>query len=108
MVDRFLREGGVDPESLDTVMELGSPESLKRLASTGLGFSILSRSTVANEVRLGQLVAVAFSPPLRRKFSVVYPKEKFRSRLVNTFVNYARERLRVLQAFISPGRTWPT
>ena len=93
VTDDFLRAAGIDPDSLDTVMELGSPESLKRLAATGLGFTILSRSAVANELRLGALVAVPLSPRMERKISVVYSKEKFRSKLVNTFAAFARERL---------------
>ena len=43
--------------------------------------------------RLGELAALPLSPRLIRNLSVVYPKEKFRSRLVNTFVQFAKERL---------------
>jgi len=74
-------------------MELGSPEALKGLIATGLGYAIMSRNAVSKETRLGQLVRVPLSPPLIRSLSVVYPKEKFRSRLVNTFVQFAKERL---------------
>ena len=98
VTDGFLRAGGVDPDALDTVMELGSPESLKRLAATGLGFTILSRSAVSSELRLGLLVAVPLSPRLERRLSVVYPKERFRSKLVTTFAAFARTRLAALQA----------
>ena len=38
------------------------------------------------------------APRLIRDFSVVYPKERFRSRLVNTFVQFAKDRLAALQA----------
>jgi len=31
---------------------------------------------------------------LMRTLSLVYPKEKFRSRLVNTFVEFAKQKLR--------------
>jgi DNA-binding transcriptional LysR family regulator len=50
------------------------------------------------ETRLGQLVRVPLAPRLIRDFLVVYPKEKFRSRLVNTFVQFAKERLAAAQA----------
>ena len=98
VIDQYLQKSGVAPDSLNVVMELGSPEALKGLVATGLGFTILSRAAVAKETRLGELVRVPLSPRLIRDFSVVYPKEKFRSRLVNTFVQFAKERLAAQQA----------
>lgn len=98
VTDRYFEKSGVRLESLEVVMELGSPEALKGLVSTGLGFAILSKSTIEKEVRIGTLVGVPLSPRLIRNFSVVYPKERFRSRLVNAFVQFARERLATMQA----------
>lgn len=94
VTDNYLESAGIRPDSLDTVMELGSPEAIKGLVSTGLGFAILSRATITKEIRLGQLVALPLDPKLNRTLSVVYPKEKFRSRLANTFIDFAKERLR--------------
>jgi DNA-binding transcriptional LysR family regulator len=98
VIDQYLHKAGVTPDSFNVVMELGSPEALKGLVATGLGFTIMSRVAVAKETRLGQLVRVPLSPRLIRNFSVVYPKEKFRSRLVNTFVQFAKERLAAQQS----------
>ena len=44
------------------MIELGSPEAIKGLVATGMGFAIMSRVIVAKELRLGQLVQI----PLRR------------------------------------------
>lgn len=97
VVDRYFQQAGVDPESLDVVMELGSPEALKGLVATGLGFTVMSRATVSNELRLAQLASVPLAPRLIRNLSVVYPREKFRSRLANTFIEFAKQRLVALQ-----------
>jgi len=94
VTDHYFQQAGIRPESLDTVMELGSPEAIKGLVSTGLGFAIMSRASIAKEIKLGQLAAVPLSPRLTRTLSVVYPKEKFRSRLADTFIAFAKERLR--------------
>lgn len=94
VTDGYFRAAGISPDALDTVMELGSPEAIKGLVSTGLGFAIMSHATVAKEIRLGQLAAMPLAPRLMRKLSVVYPKERFRSRLANTFIEFAKERLR--------------
>jgi DNA-binding transcriptional LysR family regulator len=92
--DLYFRKAGVDPTDLSVVMELGSPEALKGVVGTGLGFAILSKATVAREQKLGELVALPLNPKLLRSLSLVYPKEKFRSRLVNTFVEFAQGRLK--------------
>jgi len=93
VIDRYLSEAGVSPESLDTVVELGSPEAIKGLVATGFGFAIMSRVIVAKELQLGQLVQVPLKPALMRNFSVVYPKERFHSKLVAAFLAFAKERL---------------
>jgi DNA-binding transcriptional LysR family regulator len=98
VIDNYLQKAGVPPDSLQVVMELGSPEALKGLVATGLGFTIMSRAIAALEVKLGRLVQIPLSPPLIRHLSVVYPKERFHSRLVNGFVQFAKERLAAMQA----------
>ena len=97
VIDHYLQRAGVSPESLQVVMEAGSPEALKGLVATGLGFAIMSRATVVMEMCLGRLVQIPLSPPLKRNFSVVYPKERFQSKLVNCFVDFAKERLAAMQ-----------
>jgi DNA-binding transcriptional LysR family regulator len=98
VIDHYLQKAGVSPDALQVVMELGSPEALKGLAATGLGFAIMSRATVAKEIQLGQLVRVPLAPRLTRHLSVVYPKERFHSRLVNSFVQFAKERFAAMQS----------
>jgi len=98
VTDRYLERAGVEMDSLNVVMELGSPEALKGLIATGLGFGIMSRATVSSELALGRLVCVPLAPRLQRQLSVVYPRERFRSQLVSTFVEYAKDRLAAPQA----------
>jgi DNA-binding transcriptional LysR family regulator len=92
--DRYFKQQGVDSARLHVVMELGSPEAVKGVVETGIGFAIMSRVSVEKERRLGTLRAVPLEPRLIRALSLVYPKEKFRSRLVNTFVQFAKAKLR--------------
>ncbi|HYI86096.1 MAG TPA: LysR family transcriptional regulator, partial [Burkholderiales bacterium] len=97
VIDRYLQKAGVSPESMDRVVELGSPEALKGLVATGLGFAIMSRVIVEKELQLGQLVQVPLQPRLLRNFSVVYPKERFHSKLVAGFLAFAKEQLATTQ-----------
>lgn len=96
--DQYLRQCSVALEDLNVVMELGSIEAIKGLVETGLGVAIVSRATVAKERKLGTLVAVALEPRLMRTLSFVHPKEKFRSRLLTAFVEFAAARMKKLAA----------
>ena len=94
--DNYFRESGVAPEDLNIVMELGSPEAIKGVVETGIGVAIMSSATVAKELTLGSLVALPLEPRLIRTLSLVYPREKFRSRLLLTFVEFAIEKMRAM------------
>lgn len=93
VIDNYLRTAGVAPDAMQRVMELGSPEALKGLLGTGLGFSIMSRVTLVNEVRLGQLVQIPLAPRLIRSLYVVYPKERIHSQRVRSFLDFAKQTL---------------
>ena len=96
--ENYLRGAGVSLDQMNVVMELGSPIALNGVVQTGLGFAVASRASVSKEQRLGDIVAIPLKPRLIRTLSMVYPKEKFRSRLVATFVDFASARLRALIA----------
>jgi DNA-binding transcriptional LysR family regulator len=96
--DQYFRQAGIGEDELEVVMELGSPEAIKGVVTTGMAISIVSRATIAKEVKLGMLVAVPLEPPLIRKLSLVYPREKFRSNLLSTFAEFAKTRMKQISA----------
>ena len=90
----YLRKQGINIDHMQPVMELGSPVALLGVVETGLGYAVASRTSVIKALRLGDLVSIPLKPKLTRKLSMVYPKEKFRSRLVTAFVDFATEKLK--------------
>jgi DNA-binding transcriptional LysR family regulator len=94
--DGYLRKAGISADQMKLVMELGSPIALNGVVETGLGFAIASSGSVRKSQRLGDLISIPLKPRLIRTLSMVYPKEKFRSRLVTTFVEFASVRLKQL------------
>ncbi|KXB28962.1 LysR family transcriptional regulator [Dechloromonas denitrificans] len=94
--DAYFAANQVPLENLKTQMELGSPEALKGVVSTGLGFAIVSRAVVAKETRLGALASVPLNPPLTRSLYLVHPQDRFQSRLTTTFIDFAKKKLREL------------
>lgn len=75
---------------LNVAMELGSPEAVKGAVEAGMGISVVSRATIQKELRLGTLVAVELDPPLERPFSFVHQKQKFRLRVMEELLEFAR------------------
>lgn len=75
---------------LNIAMELGSPEAVKGAVEAGMGISVVSNATIQKELRLGTLVALDLDPPLERPFSFVHQKQKFRVRVMEELLDFAR------------------
>jgi len=90
VINDYLAQNGVQWPDLNLSMEFGSPESVKGAVEAGLGISIVSRATVVKELNLKTLVAIPLEPPLRRPFSFVYQRQKFRLRAVEEFMEFTR------------------
>lgn len=88
VIDQYFRDNGMPPEDLNIVMELGSREAIKGAVEAGLGVAIVSGSTVVKELKLGDLVAVPLDKPLRRQLTLVYAQERFRSKLLQSFLDF--------------------
>jgi DNA-binding transcriptional LysR family regulator len=93
VIDNYLRKAGIPLEALNVVMEASSPEALKGLVATGVGFSIMSGAAVELEARHGVLVRIPLAPRLMRQLCVVTAKERIHGRVVNDFVAFAKARL---------------
>ncbi len=91
VIIEYLQEVGLNPNELDVIMELGSPEAIKGAVEAGIGITILSKATLAKELKLGTLVAIPLNPPLERPFSFVHQKQKFRQRAMDELLEFARQ-----------------
>jgi DNA-binding transcriptional LysR family regulator len=77
-------------QTMQIAMELGSPEAVKGAVEAGMGISVISNATIQKELRLGTLVALQIEPPLERPFSFVHQKQKFRVRVMEELLEFAR------------------
>ncbi len=93
VTESYFNAAGVPPEQLKSQMELGSLEALKTVVATGLGFAVISRNSI-RENEGDRLVVIGLKPRLTRRLSLILPKDRFRSRLVSTFADFAKQRLR--------------
>jgi DNA-binding transcriptional LysR family regulator len=90
VIENYLVEQGLDSEQLDIIMEFGSPESIKNAVAAGLGISILSIVTLEKELALNTLCAIPLEKPIRRPFTIVYQRQKFRMRAMEEFLEFAQ------------------
>ena len=98
VTEAYLRNHHIEPDTLKTQMELGSPEALKAVVKLGLGFAIVSRLVVEQEMEAASLQIIPLKPALKRSFNLIYPQDRFRSRLASTFIDFAKNKLRELVA----------
>ncbi|WP_374265544.1 LysR family transcriptional regulator [Zoogloea sp.] len=93
LVDQFFADAGIPYEDLNVTAELGSLSSVKHLAAQGLGVAVASRAAIGRELKDGQLAAIPLEPPLYTPLEVILLKDKFRSRLVNTFADFVADEI---------------
>lgn len=91
VIERYLRENGVDDHALNQPFELGSTEAIKGAVQAGVGITIVSSATISKELALGQLVALPLKPSLLRPFYFVRQRQKFRTHLMDELFDFARQ-----------------
>lgn len=89
MIESMLT-AGINATDLRIAMELGSLEAIKGAVESGMGVSILSKATLIKELKLGTLVAIDIDPPIHRPFSFVHQKQKFKARVMEELLTFAR------------------
>jgi DNA-binding transcriptional LysR family regulator len=104
VIDKYFLDNHINPDDLHIEMELGSREAIKGAVEAGLGIAILSASTISKEIKLGDLIALRLDPPLFRQLSMVYAPDKFRSKLLDSFISFAEERFSQCSTEVIPSR----
>ena len=93
IIAKALGEAGLPFEKLNIVLEMSSTEAVKTAVENGAGFSVLSQVSLGKELQLGSLVIRRIKDiPMHRTINFVYQKQKFRTKAVETFLDYARGR----------------
>lgn len=90
VIMQYLLDSNIQESDMNFCLELGSPEALKGAVEAGMGISILSRSTIAKELKLNTLCVLQLDPPLVRPFSFVRQRQKFRVRVMEELLEFAK------------------
>jgi DNA-binding transcriptional LysR family regulator len=92
-------------EGLQVFLELGHTEAIKQAVEAGLGISCLSELTLSRAVAGGALVELK-TPflNLERYFHLLLHREKYRTRLMETFLSFCAECGEPGESGAGPGR----
>ena len=61
------------------------------MTSLASGFAIASKRAIQRDLEDGRLVAIALEPRIYTPLEVILPRDKFRSRLITAFADFACE-----------------
>lgn len=100
LAESYFEAAGFSPEDLAIAAEIGSLAAVKHLARDGVGFGIASRAAIQRDLREKLLAAIPMDPPLYTPLEVIFPKDRFRSRLIVTFADFATETMQQLGAVL--------
>ena len=74
------------------IMEFGSTQIIKESVQAGLGITLLSHCTIQKELSLGILKVVDVpGTPFQRKFSLITPPTRFKTKVTVVFMDVLRE-----------------
>lgn len=90
VIMEYLQDNEIKEAEMNFCLELGSPEALKGAIEAGMGISIVSRTTIDKELKLGTLSQIQLDPPLSRPFSFVRQRQKFRVRVMEELLEFAK------------------
>jgi len=88
---KYLHQQGISYDKLNILMELGSIEAIKNAVDSGLGISVLPRSTLLKDLEMNRLVALSITPSFNNILSFVYKKQKFQVLNVQELVEFAHK-----------------
>lgn len=91
LTDNFFTAADIDVDDLEISAELGSLASVKQLVIRGLGYAFASKVAVQQELEDGTLIARHLEPRMYNSLEVIMPRDRFCSRLIQTFVDHAIE-----------------
>lgn len=90
IIEKFLKENHI-LNKIENYMELGTTQAIKSAVEAGLGISIVSRLTVAQELKQGILSEIKIrNTDLRRNLWLVRTNSRFKKNSLDSFVDFIR------------------
>ncbi|MCJ7662674.1 MAG: LysR substrate-binding domain-containing protein, partial [Desulfobacterales bacterium] len=88
-IEEQLRAKGI---MLNSIMEFGNTECVKKAVEAGLGISIISKYAVAREVSLDLIRSIRLTGiKTKRDFYIIYLRDKYLNNPVKAFLGFLKE-----------------
>ena len=87
--DLFLEEENIPLNELNIIAQINDLESIKQMIVNGMGISILSRFSISNLEKRGQVLTYPLQSTIQRDFYISYLKTKGLSPILQEFVDFA-------------------
>jgi len=89
IVDEFISKNNL---SVSVSLELSNNEAIKRAVEEGIGISLISEHVVNEEVKRKKLKSIPLADPtLKRKFYLIYHKDKYLSQPFQRFISMVNQ-----------------
>jgi DNA-binding transcriptional LysR family regulator len=89
IVDEFIKRNNL---SVFITLEHSNNEAIKRAVEEGIGVSLISEHVVSGEVKRKALKSILLSDPtMKRKFYLIYHREKYLSQPFQIFINMVNQ-----------------
>lgn len=90
VMEEYLRDNGISPIP---TMELGTNEAVKQAIRAGIGLSIVSELSLANEVTLNQISVLDMPDfPIITRWNVIYRNNKKLTPVTENFLSFLQEK----------------
>lgn len=90
--ENFLKRSGIDPDSLHTVAEVHSAESIKKMVSEGVGIAIVSQSACKDYCSFRKILMFNLDQEdLKRNLYLVKNRHSILSPAAQAFYNFAKD-----------------
>lgn len=91
--ESFLRQAGIDPDNLKTVVETRSTDSVKRFVSQGFGIAIVSKAASGDYIEFGKLLCFELEPVSpKRQLYIIKRRNVSLSKGAKEFFEYVKKR----------------
>lgn len=90
-IEQNLKAAGFSANNLNIMMNLGSTSAIKTAIKNSVGFSILSKWAIRDEIRDGSLAVINLKEDVfKRQFRIVYHKKKFQTQATEAFLSFLK------------------
>lgn len=90
-IHSYMKKAGFSPNNLNVLMKLGSTKAIKTAVKSGIGFTIISRWAIKDELEDGSLAMVRIKEDkFKRQFRIVYHKKKFKTQANEEFIRFLK------------------